>query len=131
MPYRNHKRKDDEAGFEETPRFETGSTTSTLTEKTKEAASYVGEKFEQAAGAIGAGMESTGGMIRKHEPAEGVLHNAGETIAASLEAGGRYLQTWGLKGIGEDVTYVIRRNPIAALVVGVGIGVLLARMFRR
>jgi hypothetical protein len=32
------------------------------------------------------------------------------------------------KGFGEDVTGMIRRYPVAALLVGVGIGMCLARM---
>lgn len=102
-----------------------------VAESAKHAAEYVGEKAESATCAVGAGMESLGSKIRQHEPAEGMLHNAGETIASKLEGGGRYLEQQGLKGIGEDVTNMIRRNPIPALLIGVGIGVLLARMVRR
>jgi len=76
-------------------------------------------------------MESLGDAIRSREPAQGMLHNAGEAVASQLECSGRYLEEQGLKGIGEDVTNLIRRNPIPALLIGVGIGVLLARMVRR
>jgi hypothetical protein len=76
-------------------------------------------------------MGSLGCAIREHEPAEGMLHNAGESIADTLRGGGRYLEQHGLKGIGEDMTNLIRRNPIPALLVGVGIGVLIARLVRR
>jgi len=104
---------------------------STVAEKAKEAASFVGAKAEQATAAVGAGMENLGGAVRRHEPAQGMLHNAGETIAEGLESGGQYLEQEGLKGIGTDVTNFIRRNPIPALLVGVGIGVLLAQLIRR
>jgi len=118
------------AGIEtQTP--EEASVAATVSEKAKRAAAFVGEKAEKATGAVGAGMESLGGAIREHEPCEGILHNAGEAVASKLEGGGRYLETHGLKGIGEDVTNFIRRNPIPALLVGVGIGVLIARMVRR
>jgi hypothetical protein len=76
-------------------------------------------------------MESLGCAIREHEPNEGMLHNAGEAVAEKLEAGGRYLEDHGLKGIGADVTNLIRQNPVPALLVGVGIGALLAFMVRR
>ena len=94
-------------------------------------ATFVGEKAEQATETIGASMESLGGAIREHEPKEGVLHNAGEAVADKLEAGGRYLEEHGLKGIGEDITNVIRRHPIPTLLIGIGVGVLLARLMRR
>jgi len=100
-------------------------------DKVKNAASYVGEKAEQATGAVGAGMESLGSTIRSHEPEKGFLHNAGEAVADKLEGAGHYLENQGLKGIGADVTNLIRRNPIPALLVGVGLGFLLARMVRR
>ena len=54
-----------------------------------------------------------------------------EAIADKLEGGGRYLETQGLKGIGEDVTDLIRQNPIPALLIGVGVGVLIAQLVRR
>ena len=44
---------------------------------------------------------------------------------------GRYLQEEGLKGIAEDVTNLIRRNPIPALLAGVGVGFLIGRITTR
>lgn len=130
MPVRNHKQPVPAMGCEESPRIEPSAFT-TASEKAKDAATFVGEKAEQATAALGAGMESAGQAIRQHEPACGALHNAGEAIADKLEGGGRYLEAQGLKGMGEDVTNLIRRNPIPALLVGVGIGVLIAQLVRR
>jgi hypothetical protein len=48
-----------------------------------------------------------------------------------LETGGQYLEQEGLKGIAEDVTNVIRRNPLATLLIGVGLGFILARATTR
>lgn len=107
------------------------STASTVAEKAKAAATFVGDKAEQATAAVGAGMENLGDKIRHNEPAQGVLHDAGEKIADGLESGGQYLEQQGLKGMGTDLTNFVRRNPIPALLVGVGIGVLLAQLIRR
>jgi len=104
---------------------------SDVTEQAKRAAAYVGDKANRATEAVGAGMESLGGVIRQHEPASGMLHNAGEAVADKLEGSGRYLEQHGLQGIGEDVTNLIRRYPMPALLVGVGVGLLLAGMARR
>jgi len=108
-----------------------GSLGSRAVEGTKRLGAYLEEKGDQATKAVGAGMESLGGAIHEHEPREGVLHNAGEAMAAKLEGGGRYLESHGLTGVGADVTNVIRRNPIPALLVGVGIGFLIAHMLKR
>jgi hypothetical protein len=99
-------------------------------EQTKRMGAFVGQKAEQATRAVGAGMESLGDAIHQHEPKDGVLHNAGEAVAAKLDSGGQYLETKGLQGVGEDLTSLIRRNPVPALLIGVGVGFLLARMLK-
>jgi len=99
--------------------------------ETKRLGAFMEEKAEQAAKAVGAGMESVSCMIHKNEPQSGVLHDVGETLAAKLESGGRYLESHGLTGVGEDVTNMVRRNPIPALLIGIGVGILLARMVKR
>jgi hypothetical protein len=99
--------------------------------KAGEAASYVGQKAEDAASAVGTGMKSLAGTIRESAPREGMLGSAGSAVASTLESGGRYLEEHGLSGIGEDLTEVIRRNPIPALLIGIGVGFLIARATRR
>jgi hypothetical protein len=94
-------------------------------------ATLVEGKANQATRALGAGLESLGCTIRTHEPDEGVLHAAGEAIAAKLERGGRYLETHGLSSIGKDLTNLVRRNPIPALLLGLGAGLVLARLVRK
>jgi len=114
-----------------------GSATSELPEsdslagKAKEAACFVGQKVEKAVEALGAGMETVGCSIREHAPGHGVLGDAGKAVGDKLESGGHYLEQHGLKGVGDDITLMIRRNPIPALLVGVGLGVLAAHLLRR
>jgi hypothetical protein len=91
------------------------------------AASNIGHKAEDATSSVGGGMKSLAGQVREHGPREGVLGGATSAVADTLERGGRYLQEEGLRGIGEDLTGLIRRNPIPALLVGIGVGFLLAR----
>src|SRR5262249_10263668 len=93
--------------------------------------SFVAEKAARATEAIGSGMESMGQMIREHSPEAGVLGDTGHTIADNLEAGGRYLEREGLDGIGNYLTNMIRRNPLPALIVGTGLGYLVACRMRR
>lgn len=98
--------------------------------KASEAASYVGQKAEDATAAVGGGLKSLAGTIREHTPRDGMFGNASSTVASTLESGGRYLEEHGLKGVGEDLTQVIRRNPIPALLIGIGLGFLVARATR-
>jgi len=75
-------------------------------------------------------MESFGETLRDKLPKEGMIGNAGQAIGEKFETGGRYLEEKGLKGIGEDVTNLIRTNPVPALLVGIGLGFLLAKVMR-
>jgi hypothetical protein len=100
---------------------------STVAQKTGEAASFIGQKAGDAASAVGGGMKSLAGTIRDNTPDNGPIGTAKSAVADTLESGGRYLQEHGLGGIGEDMTNLIKRNPIPALLVGIGVGFLVAR----
>jgi len=114
------------------PAFNRGTfATDTCCTEQQSATAFLGEKAEQAVEAIGAGMESVGKAIRDHAPDHGVLGNAGRAVGDKLEAGGHYVEEQGLKGIGDDVTMSIRKNPVPALCIGFGIGFLAMCMFRR
>lgn len=107
-----------------------GDAASFLGEKAGEAASFVGHKAEQATAGVGSGMKSLAGTIRGAVPNTGVLHNAGEAVADTLESSGRFLQEEGLKGMADDFTNLIRRNPIPSILVCLGLGYLIARATR-
>jgi ElaB/YqjD/DUF883 family membrane-anchored ribosome-binding protein len=96
-------------------------------DKAKQAASSVGDRAESAVTGAGKGMENLAQTIRDRGPQEGMLGSATSAVAGTLESGGRYLEEQGLSGIAEDVTNLIRRNPIPAVLVGVGLGFMLAR----
>jgi len=86
------------------------------------------EKDTGATAAIGSGMKALAGAIHDHTPSEGVFHAASAPLAESLETSGRYLQEKGLGGMGKDITNLVRHNPILALFVGFGIGLVLAKI---
>jgi hypothetical protein len=96
-----------------------------------EAGSAVGDKANEATSAVGGGMKSLASSIRQHTPHEGMFGSASSSVADSLETGGRYLQEEGLRGMADEVSNLIRRNPIPALLVGIGIGFLLAKVTTR
>jgi len=106
------------------------SAATTAVQKTEDATAFLGQKADQATEAVGSGMKSLGGTIREHTPKEGALATAGTAVADTLESGGRYLEEHKLGEIGEDVTNMIRRNPIPAVLIAAGLGFVLARAMR-
>jgi len=100
---------------------------SSVAQTAGEMASKVGDRAEDATSSVGGGMRSLAGTIRDKGPHSGMMGSATESIAETLESGGRYLQEEGLSGMGNDLVELIRRNPIPALLIGVGIGFLFAR----
>jgi hypothetical protein len=102
-----------------------------VADTTKEWASAAGQKAEGALGTVGSGMTSLAGTVREKMPHEGVVGAASDYVAGALETGGRYLQEEGFRGMADDLTQLIRRNPIPALLVGIGVGYLIARSTSR
>lgn len=98
-----------------------------VAQRAGDAASFVGKKAEEATSAVGGGMQSLGATIREKGPHSGVLGSAASAVGSTLESSGRYLHEQGLSGIGEDLTNLIRRNPLPALLLGIAAGYLLAR----
>jgi hypothetical protein len=100
-------------------------------EMIKDAGSFVGRKADDAARSVGGGMESLGSTIRDKGPHSGMLGSATSAVAGTLESSGHYLHEQGLGGMAEDVTNTIRRHPIPALLLAVGLGFLCARALGR
>lgn len=99
--------------------------------KAQEMAGTASKRVDEATAALGERVRSAGSTLRERGPHEGMLGTATSSVADSLEHTGRYIQEEGLVGMAEDVTELIRRNPIPAMLVGVGIGFMLAKLFRR
>jgi hypothetical protein len=68
-------------------------------------------------------MGSLAGTVRENVP-------GGEYVADAIESGTRYFQEHSFRDMADDVAGVIRRNPIPALLVGIGLGFILARSLR-
>jgi len=102
-------------------------TAGNVMDKAKDTAADLGKKAESATHAVGHGMKSLGGTLRENMPREGVIGAAASSVASGLESSGQYLERESLQGIADDVTNLIRRNPIPALFLAVGLGFILAR----
>lgn len=95
--------------------------------KAHEAANYVGLKTGNASAAAGNGLRSLGDSVRESGPATGMGGEASAAVADTLDKSGRYLQEEGIKDMAEDLTNLIRRNPIPAMLVGIAAGYLAGR----
>jgi hypothetical protein len=76
-------------------------------------------------------MKSLAGSIREKTPESGMIHGVTGAVANTLERGGDYLEDRQLSGIARDVTDIVRRYPIGAIFVGIGLGFVLARVTSR
>jgi ElaB/YqjD/DUF883 family membrane-anchored ribosome-binding protein len=97
-------------------------------EKAKQAGEFVRDKADQGVSTVGKGMESLAGTIRDRGPQEGLLGRATSGVASALDQTGSYLDEQGVSGMVDDVTSLIRNHPLPAILVGVGIGFMLARL---
>jgi hypothetical protein len=91
------------------------------------AGSYLDQRAEDAACAIGGGLKAAGDAVRQNVPQEGRLGQASSAVAQRLTETGDYLEREGFEGIMKDVSSLIKNNPIPSLLIGIGLGVLVAR----
>jgi hypothetical protein len=99
--------------------------------KARDAASAVSHKAEDATYAVGSCMQSFAGKMRDSLPREGLLGTTASSLANTLERGGRFLQQEGLSRMAQGATNLIRRSPLPAMLVGFGLGYMLARLTAR
>jgi hypothetical protein len=87
---------------------------------------YVGQKADDARHSMGSGIKSMGEQLKNAAP-EGMMHDAACSLASSLESTGQYLEEHGLSAMTEDLTNVIKRNPLPSVFIAAGVGFLLAK----
>jgi len=102
----------------------------TAGQKVQETAQTVGHKAEDATAALGTSMQTAAGKVRQTLPHEGVLGHASEAVAGALERGGHYIEEKNIRGMADDITEVIKKNPIPAVLIAAGLGFLLGRTLR-
>jgi len=94
------------------------------------AAEAAGHKAEQATASVGSGMQSLADTVRERGPESGVFGRANDAVASALDSTGRYIEDKNLSGMVNDLSGVIKNNPIPALLIGLGVGFLLGRAMR-
>ena len=85
----------------------------------------------QPIAAVGERIGSLADAIREKAPHEGAVGTAATAVAEKLDVAGSYLQEKDVNHVLGDVSSMIRRYPVPSLLIGLGIGYLLARTTRR
>jgi ElaB/YqjD/DUF883 family membrane-anchored ribosome-binding protein len=98
-----------------------------VTQKAGEVASTIGHKAEDATSAVGGGMQTLADKVRENAPNEGMLGSASKSVASAIDSAGKYVEDKNLSGMMEDMTNLVKRNPIPALLLGLGVGFLIGR----
>lgn len=92
-----------------------------------QAASTVGKTADNLTASAGSGIRSFGDTISKDTPHDGILGAASQSVANTIKESGKYIEDAKLSGMLEDVSDLIRRNPMPAILIGVGVGYLIGR----
>jgi hypothetical protein len=104
-------------------------------DKMKQTASTIGEtaskKAAEVTSAVSGGMKNLGEKIRENMPSEGYLGEASRKVADGLDCGSKYLAQEGLSGLADDIGAAIKRNPLPAVLCGIGLGFLIGRTLRK
>ncbi len=88
----------------------------------------IGQTADKLTSAAGGRLKDLGETVARRAPQEGLLGSASQKVAQGLEQSGDYLSREGLSGAAEDLTELIRRHPLPAVLVGLGIGYLIGRI---
>jgi ElaB/YqjD/DUF883 family membrane-anchored ribosome-binding protein len=102
-----------------------------VADKAKSAAGFVQDKADQGVSYGGERIENLGHAVRERGPQSGMLGQANQAVASTLEQTGEYLHEKGVSGMAGDLTTMIKNNPIPSLLIGVGLGFVLARLTSR
>jgi uncharacterized protein YjbJ (UPF0337 family) len=97
----------------------------------EETAASAAAMASQPISAVGEKIGSLAGVLREKAPHEGAVGTAATTVAEKLDAAGSYLQERNVDHMMSDLSGMIRRYPVPSLLVGLGIGYLIARSTRR
>ena len=87
-----------------------------------QAAFDVGKKADELTASAGVGIQGLGDRLSKNGPQAGVLGSASQAVAKSVCDGGVYMEDARFSGMTKDVAQLIRRNPIPAILIAIGLG---------
>jgi uncharacterized protein YjbJ (UPF0337 family) len=109
----------------------TAGVVASVSAKAQEFGATAAKKANEAAPLVGGKMESLATAIRERAPSEGTLGKATTKVADGLESASHYLQEKKFDHLGEDLMGLVRRYPLRSLLIGLGLGFLLAGRNRK
>jgi hypothetical protein len=95
-----------------------------------QAAGDLGQEVDALTTSAGAHLHELGNQLSAHAPQSGLLGSASQGVARAAQNGGDSLEGAKVAGLTEGVAQLIRRNPLPAFFVGIGLGLLVARKLR-
>ena len=108
----------------------TGGTVANITAKAQELGATAANKANEAATVVGEKIGSMASVIRKNAPHQGAVATAATAVVDGLESTSSYLREKKFDHLAEDVVGLMRAYPVQSLLLGIGIGYLLARRMR-
>ena len=108
----------------------TGGAIGNLTAKAQELGATAANKANEAATVVGEKIGSLANVIREKAPREGTVATAATAVVDGLESTSFYLREKKFEHLAKDVTALVRTYPIQFILIGVGLGYLLARRAR-
>ena len=127
---REHAEQEIERRFQEYS-DKAGGGFATMSAKAREFGATATQKANQAAPVIGEKMKSLANVIREKAPREGSVGTTATKVAAGLESASDYLQEKKFGHLKEDFRGLVRRYPLRSLLIGLGLGFLLAGRNRK
>jgi uncharacterized protein YjbJ (UPF0337 family) len=109
----------------------TGRVVARMSARAREFGATAAKKANEAAPVIGEKVKSLASAIREKAPREGKIGTTATKVAGGLESASYYLQEKKFEHLGEDVKGLVRRYPLQSLLVGLGLGFLLARRSKK
>ncbi len=104
----------------------TGGAVASMSAKAREFGATAAKKANEAAPVIGGKMKSLANVIRGKAPREGKIGTTATRVAGGLESASSYLQEKKFDHLGEDFRGLVRRYPLQSVLIGLGLGFLLA-----
>jgi uncharacterized protein YjbJ (UPF0337 family) len=104
----------------------TGRVVDNMSVKARELSATAAKKANEAAPAIGEKMESLANVIRRKAPRDGKIGTTASKVAGGLDSASHYLHERKFDHLGEDFRGLVRRYPLRSVLIGLGLGFLLA-----
>ena len=123
---REHAEQEVERRFKEF-RDKTDGVVANITAKAQEFGATAAHKANEVATVVGEKIGSLANVMREKAPREGAVATAATAVVDGLESTGSYLREKKFDHLAKDVTALVRTYPVQSLLLGIGLGYLLAR----